>query len=195
MNGSNPWANCLFAPARYISHNKNSYQRLQGCRNTQGHVTSLHEGKQSVSKMDGLADSRVLLWSCLPCSVRDCVFGEAWALRRAGTAVRGESDRVLSPRSLCDLLFASLQGQRRTASVRVRSHEASGPRALAKFPRASIPQAELWCLEKVAFEEVLTDHLREATVPLCASEVSQPLEAAQEIMRRIEIQDLSRTSD
>ncbi|CAE7945952.1 pkaC [Symbiodinium sp. KB8] len=49
------------------------------------------------------------------------------------------------------LLF---EGQRRTASVRVRSHE-----------------AELWCLEKVAFEEVLTDHLRE------------------EIMRRIEIQD------
>ncbi|CAE7364334.1 Pkg21D [Symbiodinium natans] len=49
------------------------------------------------------------------------------------------------------LLF---EEQRRTASVRVLSNE-----------------AELWCLEKSAFEEVLTDHLRE------------------EIMRRIEIQD------
>ena len=156
----------------------------------------MSQGKQSVSKLYGPADSLVLLWSCLPCSVRDCVFGEAWAFRRAGAAVRGESNFVPPPPSLCDMPFASVQGQRRTASVRVRSHEASGPRALAKFPRASIPQAELWCLEKVAFEEVLTDHLREATVAAAyPSEVSQPLEAVQEIMRRIEIQDLSRTSD
>ena len=127
---------------------------------------------------------------CALFSSRLCI-GEAWAFRRAGAAVRGKSDFVLSPLSLRDLPFASLQGQRRTASVRVRSHEASRQRTRAEFPRALVAQAELWCLEKVAFEEVLTDHLREA--PAHPSDASRSCCAKQqEIMRRIEIQDLSR---
>ena len=72
----------------------------------------------------------------------------------------GQVEVVLDGRTVRTLARHGHFGERallfeepRTASVRVRS-----------------PEAELWCLEKAAFVEVLTDHLRE------------------EIMRRIEIQ-------